>query len=74
MKAALVILAAVFLTACASMTPTQKNVAAIVGTALVVGAVAAHGGRNAPDLSTMTPAHPKGCPSGPPKSHEIYIC
>jgi hypothetical protein len=66
-------LALALLCGCA-MTPAQKNAVALVGTALVVGAVAAHGGRNAPDISDMTPAHPKGCPSGPPKSHEIYIC
>lgn len=62
------------LAGCASMTPTQKRVAVGVGAALVVGAVAAHGGSNPPDIGTMTPIRPKGCPSGPPKSREIYIC
>jgi hypothetical protein len=74
MKTSLVFLAAMFLTACASMTPRQKNAVAIVGTALVVGAVAAHGGKRVPDLSEMTPARPKACPYPAPKSREIYIC
>lgn len=37
------ILACALLTGCASMTPTQKKVAAVVGGALVIGVVAAHG-------------------------------
>lgn len=74
MKTAIALIAAIAMTGCASMTPRQKNAVAIVGTALVVGAVAAHGGKNAPDIGEMIPAHPKACPFGPPKSLEFYFC
>lgn len=59
------------LTGCASMTPTQKRVAAVVGSALVVGAVAAHGsGSKSPELIYYA----KPCPSGGAKSGVIYHC
>jgi hypothetical protein len=63
----------VLLLAGCAMTPTQKRVAVVVGGALVVGAVAAHGSKS-PSLASMSPATPKGCPSGPPKSGIIYMC
>jgi hypothetical protein len=40
------VLCVLLLSGCASMTPTQKRVAAVVGTVVIVGAVAAHGSSN----------------------------
>lgn len=68
----LALVAALCLCGCATMTPRQKQVAAVIGSALVVGAVAAHSGpKGPPDLDDMIPAA-KPCsltPSGP-----IVIC
>lgn len=55
------------LTGCATMTPRQKQVAAVIGSALVVGAVAAHSGpKGPPDLDDMQYVKPCSLtPSGP---------
>lgn len=56
MKSALIAVFALALCACASWTPTQKKVAAVVGSVLVVGAIAA----NSDGGSSAAPLNPPG--------------
>jgi outer membrane biogenesis lipoprotein LolB len=55
MKTIVLAIACLYITACATMTPRQKNVAVVVGSVLVTGAVIAKHGHHDERATIPTP-------------------